>query len=119
GWMEEVHLAKAEFAKLINASVDEIAVFSSVSAATSAVASAIDFEGARRTVVASEAEFPTVGQVWLANESRGATVRWAALSNGAIDLAEYDRIVTDETAIVSATHAYYLNGWIQDVPAIA
>src|SRR3954469_2870080 len=43
-WMEETHLAKAEFAKLINASVDEIAVFASVSQATSAVASAIDFD---------------------------------------------------------------------------
>ena len=47
-WVEEVHLAKQEFARLINASADEIAVFSSVSEATSAVASAIDFGGGRR-----------------------------------------------------------------------
>src|SRR3954470_16370619 len=46
-WMEEVALAKAEFARIINASADDIAVFSSVSEATSAVASALDFTGAR------------------------------------------------------------------------
>ena len=74
-WMAEVQLAKAEFARLINASPDEIAVFSSVSEATSAVASAIDFSGGRSTVVVTEAEFPTIGHVWLAQEPRGARVR--------------------------------------------
>ena len=47
-WVAEVQLAKEEFARLINASADEIAVFSSVSEATSAVASALDFTGRRR-----------------------------------------------------------------------
>src|SRR5256885_1223543 len=60
-WMEEVQLAKEEFGRLIGASTDEIAVFSSVSEAASAVASAVDFTGSRRRVVVSEAEFPTVG----------------------------------------------------------
>ncbi|HEV8498320.1 MAG TPA: hypothetical protein VGQ56_15710, partial [Gemmatimonadaceae bacterium] len=54
-WIDEVQLAKQEFARLINASADEIAVFSSVSEATSAVASAIDFAGDRRKVVVTEA----------------------------------------------------------------
>src|ERR1041385_1018328 len=56
GWVDEVHLAKIEFARLINASPNDIAAFSSVSEATSAVASALDFGGHWRTVVASEAE---------------------------------------------------------------
>src|SRR3954467_6470075 len=55
-WMQEVHLAKQEFASLINASVDEIAAFSSVSEATSAVASALDFSGPRAGVLVTEAE---------------------------------------------------------------
>src|SRR5881394_438140 len=46
-WVAEVQLAKEEFARLINASPDEIAVFSSVSEATSAVASTFDFAGRR------------------------------------------------------------------------
>src|SRR5512132_3442012 len=75
-WMTEVALAKREFARLINATADEIAVFSSVSEATSAIASAIDFAGPRRRVVVTEAEFPTIGHVWLAHERRGACVSW-------------------------------------------
>src|SRR5438876_7162830 len=53
-WIAEVRLAKEEFATLINASTDEIAVTSSVSEATSAIASALDFAGGRDTIVANE-----------------------------------------------------------------
>jgi selenocysteine lyase/cysteine desulfurase len=118
-WVDEVHLAKQEFARLINASVDEIAVFSSVSAATSAVASALDFSGRRRSVVVTEAEFPTIGHVWLAQERRGAAVSWVPVRNGAVALEAYDTRVDDRTAVVSASHGYYLNGSMQDITALA
>jgi selenocysteine lyase/cysteine desulfurase len=118
-WMEEVRLAKSEFATLINASIDEIAVFSSVSEATSAVASAIGFTGARTSVVVTEAEFPTIGHVWLAQERRGACVAWVPVHDGMIDTAAYDRLVDERAVIVSATHGYYLNGFTQDLAALA
>ena len=89
-WVDEVHLAKQEFARLINAAADEIAVFSSVSEATSAVASAIDFGGGRNGVVVTEAEFPTIGHVWLAQERNGARVTWVPVRDGEIDPASYD-----------------------------
>jgi selenocysteine lyase/cysteine desulfurase len=118
-WLEEVRLARAAFAALIKASPDEIAIFSSVSEATSAVASALDFAGARNGVVASEAEFPTVGHVWLAQESRGARISWVPVRDGAIDLGEYGRAIGSDTVIVSACHGYYLDGFTQDLAAIA
>jgi selenocysteine lyase/cysteine desulfurase len=118
-WMNEVHLAKAEFAALINATADDIAVFSSVSDATSAVASALDFTAGRATVLVSEAEFPTVAHVWLAQERRGANIRWATVRDGVIDPAEYDTRIDERTAVVSACHAYYQNGLIQDIGRIA
>ena len=118
-WMEEVARAKAEFARIINASATDIAIFGSVSEATSAVASAIDFAGKRRTVVVTEAEFPTVGHVWLAQRPRGAQLRWLPTCDGLIDLSEYERSIDEDTAIVSACHGYYLNGFVQDVAKIA
>ncbi len=117
-WVAEVDAAKHEFARLINASADEIAVFSSVSEATSAVASALDFARGRSKVVVTEAEFPTIGHVWLAQESRGARVEWIPVCDGMIDAADYERIVDDQTAIVSATHGYFLNGFKQDLPRL-
>jgi selenocysteine lyase/cysteine desulfurase len=118
-WLDEVRLAKQEFATLINASPDEIAVFSSVSEATSAVASALDFSAKRNKIVVSAAEFPTVGQIWLAQEHRGARVGWVPVRDGKIESVAYDALVDDETVIVSACHGYYLNGFMQDIPALA
>ena len=117
-WMAEVNAAKAEFARLINASADDIAVFSSVSEATSAVASAMDFTSGRPKVVVTEAEFPTIGHVWLAQKARGAQVDWIPVCDGRIDQSAYARVVDDRTAIVSATHGYFLNGFKQDLPRL-
>ncbi len=117
-WIEEVRLAKASFAGLIEASPTDIAVFSSVSEATSAVASALDFSGSRRRVVVSEMEFPTTGHVWLAQQRRGAQVSWVAQHDGVIETSEYEAAIGDDTAIVAACHGYYLNGFTQDVGAI-
>ena len=119
GWMDEVSRAKAEFARLINASPEEIAVCSSVSAATSAVATALDFTGERCGVVVSETEFPTVGQVWLAQSRRGARVQWAPVRNGAVDADAYEGLIDERTAVVSACHGYYLDGALQDAGALA
>jgi selenocysteine lyase/cysteine desulfurase len=117
-WMDEVRLAKAEFALLIGASVDEIAVCSSVSEAASVVASALGL-GARREIVVSEAEFPTVGHVWLAQRTRGAHVTWVPVRDGAIDAQEYAARVSERTLLVSACHGYYLDGFVQDVRRVA
>jgi len=118
-WMVEVGLAKAAFARLIGADPEEIAMTSSVSEATSAVASALDFTGPRNGVVATEAEFPTVGQVWLAQERRGAKVSWVPVTDGRIDLTSYEPLLTDRTSVVSACHGYFLNGFVQDLKALA
>ncbi len=118
-WMSEVALAKAEFATLIGAEPRDVAVFSSVSEAASAVASALQFSGDRRTIVVSEAEFPTIAHVWLAQQPRGARVTWAPVHDGAVDAAAYDDLIDDRTVLVSACHAYYMNGALQDTAHIA
>lgn len=117
-WMSEVALAKAEFARLIGATPDTIAVFSSVSEAASAVASALLLQGRRTSIVVSDAEFPTVAHVWLAQEQRGAHVSWAPVHDDA-DASVYDALVDDKTALVSACHAYYMNGLVQESARIA
>jgi selenocysteine lyase/cysteine desulfurase len=89
-----------------------------VSEATSAVASALDFSGHRRRVVVSEMEFPTTGHVWLAQQRRGAQVSWVAMHDGAIEPADYDVAIGDDTLLVAACHGYYLNGFTQDLGAI-
>jgi selenocysteine lyase/cysteine desulfurase len=76
-WIEEVERLRASAAALVGAGVDEIAIMPSASAAISAVATALPFEGRRRRVVLGEFEFPTMAHVWLAQERRGASIAWA------------------------------------------
>ena len=116
--MEEVYLAKAEFARLINASPDEVAVTTSVSAATASLAGALDLAGSRTKIVATEAEFPTVGHVWLAHQKYGLSVDWVPVRDGVVPLEAYDSAIDDETRIVSACHGYYQNGFKQDLAAL-
>ncbi len=71
-------------------------------------------------MLASAAEFPTVGHVWLAQQSRGAEVHWVPLSNdGTIDASEYEARIDDRTRVVSACHAYFVNGFKHDIGAVA
>jgi selenocysteine lyase/cysteine desulfurase len=117
-WMEEIALAKAEFARLINANASDIAVGTSVSEITSAVASALTFQGARSKVVVTDAEFPTVGHVWLAHQKYGARVQFLPLKDGIIEPADYDRYVDETVLITSMCDVYYYNGFKQDLEAI-
>jgi len=117
-WMAEVDAAKAAFARLIGAHPDEIAISTSVSAATASLASALDLSG-RDTIVVSGAEFPTVAHVWQAQLARGAHIAWAPVHDGVVELDAYADAIHDRTRVVSACHAYYQNGFKQDVAAIA
>jgi selenocysteine lyase/cysteine desulfurase len=71
-------------------------------------------------VLASAAEFPTVGHVWLAQQARGADVHWVPLQNdGTIDVTEYAARIDERTRVVSACHAYFVNGFKQDIQGIS
>ncbi len=118
-WVEKLERTRDAFARLLNVEAHEIAVTTSVSAALSSLASAVDFGGKRRKVVVSDFEFPTSAQVWHAQEPRGAEVVHAAEAGGIIPLERFERLVDDQTALVAVTHVCYRNGARQDVATIA
>jgi len=118
GWMAEVEAARASFACLIGADTDEVAVGSSVSQLTSSLASALNYHGERDKVVVTEGEFPTVAQVWRAQERRGARIAWVSARNGIIPLEGYPGTLDYKTLLVSACHAYYQSGFKQDLSEI-
>jgi len=118
-WCEEVDAAKAEFAKIINADPGEIAVAASVSDLVSSIANSLDYTGKRKKVVVTDAEFPTVDHIWLANQRHGALVEFVPVGeNHQIDISEYDRHIDENTLLTSITQVYYLNGFKQDIAAI-
>jgi len=117
-WVEKVEELRAAFARSIGAHADEIAVVPSASAGINAIATALDFSGGRRRVVMGEFEFPTMAQVWLAQERRGAAIAWARATSDSLPVEAYEAVVDETTLIVPATHVCFRNGHKTDIAAL-
>jgi selenocysteine lyase/cysteine desulfurase len=119
-WMERTEAARAAFARLVGADPDEVAVTTSLSAGVSALATGLRYAGRRAKVVLTDYEFPTVGQIWHAQASRGArVVHVPAADDGTIPLEHFERAIDDETLLVSITHVSYRSGSLLDAERIA
>jgi selenocysteine lyase/cysteine desulfurase len=110
-WVERQEAARAAFAGLVNAGLDEVAVTTSLSAGVSALASGLRFTR-RSKVVLTDWEFPTIGQIWHAQEARGARVVHG------VTLDDLDRLIDDDTVLVSVTHVSYRSGAMTDVAKV-
>jgi selenocysteine lyase/cysteine desulfurase len=116
-WMEAYEALRRAFAAFINAQPDEIAIVTSASAGINPIASALSF-WRRPRVVMSEYEFPTMGQIWLAQQPRGADVRFLEGVNNTVPIESYDREIDERTLIVPVAQVSFLNGFRSDLAAI-
>jgi len=116
-WMAAYDTLRAGFARLINASPDEIAIVTSASAGINPIANALAFDS-RNKVVMGEFEFPTMGHIWLAQRPRGADVHFLPGAGDAVPLDRYEEAIDDRTRVVPLTHVSFLNGFRSDVAAV-
>jgi selenocysteine lyase/cysteine desulfurase len=116
-WIEHYEAARAAFAQFINASPDEVAIVTSVSAGINSIASALNFRE-RPKVVMGEFEFPTMGHVWLGQRARGADVQFVGAEGNRIPSARYEEAIDRQTLIVPLTHVCFKNGFRSGVDAI-
>jgi len=106
------------FSTFVGASSDEIAITASVSSAVNAIAHAFDFSGPRNKILVSDFEFPTVGQIWHAQEQRGAQVVHIPDDGSEIPLERYEEMIDENTALVAVSHVCYRNGSLQNAKEI-
>jgi selenocysteine lyase/cysteine desulfurase len=119
-WVEQLANVRQAIARLINADPDEVAVTTSVSAGVSALASGLRFDKGRDKVLVSDFEFPTIGQIWHAQERRGVrVVHVPSAPDGTIPLEHFEAAIDDETMLVAATHVCFRNGSRVDVEGVA
>jgi selenocysteine lyase/cysteine desulfurase len=116
-WVECYEAARTAFAQFINASPDEVAIVTSVSAGVNGVASALNFQE-RKKVVMGEFEFPTMGHVWLGQRERGAEVQFVRAEGNCIPVVKYEQMVDGNTLIVPLTHVCFKNGFRSAVSAV-
>jgi selenocysteine lyase/cysteine desulfurase len=117
-WVDQLDLVRSALAELLQVTPAEVAVTTSVSAGVAALASALDFTGSRDTVVTTSLEFPTIGQIWHAQERRGARVIHVEADPDGIPLERFAATIDDRTAIVSITQVCYRNGTVLDLAPI-
>ena len=118
-WVEQLEAVRGSISRLVNADEDEIAVTTSVSAGVSALASGLRFGEGRDKVVVSDFEFPTIGQIWHAQERRGLRVEHVpAEANGTIPLERFEAAIDEQTALVAVTNVCFRNGSRLDVEAV-
>jgi selenocysteine lyase/cysteine desulfurase len=116
-WVNHYEEARTVFAQFINASPDEVAIVTSVSAGINGVASALSFKD-RKKIVMGEFEFPTMGHVWLGQRVRGADAQFVKAEGDSIPAANYEKLIDRDTLIVPLTHVCFKNGFRSDVNAI-
>lgn len=120
GWAVVLDQAKAGFARLIGADSSDIAVMSCVSDLASSIGNCLVFDAERNGIVLGEIDFPSLGHVWLAQQARGAAVRFVEPdAGGEIALEHYARAIDSRTRLVSVSQVSYSNGFRQDIAAIA
>jgi selenocysteine lyase/cysteine desulfurase len=118
-WLERAEGLRGGLAALLGADPDEIALTASASAGINALASALDFSGPRNRVVVSNFEFPTSGQIWHAQEPRGAVVDHVPeADDGYIPLEHFERLIDERTRLVAVAQVCYRNGARLDIEGI-
>ncbi|MFQ5918763.1 MAG: aminotransferase class V-fold PLP-dependent enzyme [Thermoplasmata archaeon] len=115
-WMEALDRARGQFASLIGATRDEIALAPNVSSALSIIASALDY-GERSEVLSTDLDFPTLPYQWQVNPH--AELRLLRSPDTiTFPAQDWEASVTDRTLAVATCHVFFATGFLQDIPAL-
>ncbi len=109
---------RARFAKLINASADEIAVTKNVTEGLNSVAHAIDWQPGDNLVLCLDLEHPNNIYLWLALGKRGVELRIVPSKNDAIDAEAMVDAIDEHTRIVTVSTITFTPGFRCDLAVI-
>lgn len=110
---------RAQFARLINASADEIGLLFSTGEGENVVAAGLDLK-AGDNVVIDDLHYDTEFVLYRTLEkTRGVELRIARHRNGAVDASDFEPLVDARTRLVSVAWVSHRNGWRHDMRAIA
>ena len=111
--------SREQFAKIINATADEIAVTKNVTEGLNTVASAIDWRDGDNMVFCPELEHPNNVYLWLALRKRGVEVRAVPAKDHGIDADAMVNAIDDRTRLVTASTVTFVPGFRAQLAKIA
>ncbi len=119
-WLEESRAIADGIGAIVGAPAGSVSLAPNVSLFQSALASALELPPDRNEIVYEALQFPSLAYVWTAWERAGAkTVRVPTDDGRTIPTDRICSAITERTAVVVLSHAYYQSGVVIDVPAIA
>jgi kynureninase len=120
GWLDEMRAIGDGIGAIVGAPAGSVSLAPNVSLLQSALASSLDLRADRNEIVYEALQFPSLAYVWTAWERAGAkTVRVPTDDGRTIPTERICAAITERTAVVVLSHAYYQSGVLIDVPAIA
>jgi kynureninase len=116
-WMSRLAELRGRVGGMFHVPATEIALGHSTSTLLATIASAVDYKGRNRVVVA-DLDFPTLAYQWL--NRHDVEVVYVPSDDGAtVDPQRFADVVDERTAIVATSHVFYSTGAIQDIAAIS
>lgn len=110
---------RAQFARLVNATPDEVALLFSTAEGENVIAQGLDLV-AGDNVVVDELHYPTEFVLYRALEaSKGIELRIAKHRDGRVDASDFEPLIDRRTRIVSVAWVSHLNGFRHDMRPIA
>ncbi|WP_447763521.1 aminotransferase class V-fold PLP-dependent enzyme [Sphingopyxis panaciterrae] len=113
-----VERPRASFAKLINASPDEIAVTQSTSMGENLVVNGLGLPGGRGNIVTDALHHEGSLYMYGAIASRDLEIRVARPRDWRITLADLDKLIDRDTKLVAISFVSWINGFEHDLKAI-
>jgi selenocysteine lyase/cysteine desulfurase len=110
---------RRQFARLVNASPDEIGLLASTSEGENLVAHALDLQRGDNVVIDElhyQTEFVLFKQL---EQSRGIELRVARHRSGAVMPADFEPLVNARTRLLSVAHVSHQNGYRHDLKPLA
>ena len=110
-------MGKPEFAELINAKTEEIALVENTSMGMNIAANMLRFPPGAK-IVTTDLEYPAAVYPFL-RKGINAKVYYVKNVNGEIRLEDMEKAVDDSTAAVAVSHVEYVNGFRHDLGALS
>jgi kynureninase len=118
-WLPRMATIADGIGAIIGAPAGSVFLGNNVALLQAALASSLDFRGERNEVVYEALQFPSLTYLWREWERYGARCVSVASDDGrTIPTERIIAAITERTALVVLTHAYYVSGAIVDVRAI-
>lgn len=118
-WLDVMDQVRGAIAELISAKTSEIAFTTNTTEGTNIVATSLRL-GQADNVVWDDLDYPSNKLVWLHQQrTKGVENRVVSSKDGAVSLADFERLVDNRTKVISVSYVSHRNGYRHDIRGLA